>query len=233
MFDSLRRTARERYTPRRVLLGTVAIVALVLGGGGDVGVLLAVVAVAETVTLLRETPAVDGRWVYAAVGAALTLGGLAWFASGVTFLLESGDPWWLPVVAVGTGLWVLLDARRDFAAGRHDGGPHRLDDMDTGEAMLVMNHASLVGRELREGPMTVPELAETCDLTESRVREALAVATRDDTVYRVDGEGRVDEAGRYTGRYALDDSKVGGWAFVRENGRRVLGRLARPFRTSD
>jgi hypothetical protein len=30
-------------------------------------------------------------------------------------------------------------------------------------------------------------------------------------------------------RYALDESKVGGLAFVRSNGKRILRRLARPF----
>jgi len=32
-----------------------------------------------------------------------------------------------------------------------------------------------------------------------------------------------------TKRYALDESKVGGLAFVRSDGKRILRRLARPF----
>jgi len=44
-------------------------------------------------------------------------------------------------------------------------------------------------------------------------------------VYRVDG-GPSDDLERY----ALDESKVGGVAFVRSNGKRIAQRLARPFR---
>jgi len=61
-------------------------------------------------------------------------------------------------------------------------------------------------------------------LTESRVREALDVGTDDGMVYRVDA-GTGDDAERY----ALDESRVGGLAFVRSNGKRILRRLARPF----
>ena len=43
-------------------------------------------------------------------------------------------------------------------------------------------------------------------------------------VYRVGSER--DDDGE---RYALDESKAGGIAFVRSNGKRILRRLARPF----
>ena len=90
--------------------------------------------------------------------------------------------------------------------------------------MLVMNHAHLVVEELKQEPKTVAELANACDLTESRVREALDVGTDDGMIYRVDSER--DDGGE---RYALDESKVGSVAFVRSNGKRILRRLARPF----
>jgi len=64
-----------------------------------------------------------------------------------------------------------------------------------------------------------------CDLTEPRGRSALAVTTNGGIVYRV-GDGSIDDIERY----ALDESKVGGVAFVRSSGKRILRRLARPFR---
>jgi predicted transcriptional regulator len=97
--------------------------------------------------------------------------------------------------------------------------------MSASEMMLVMNHARLVVKELKQGPKTVPELADACDLTESRVREALDVITDDGMIYPVDGSPSDDVE-----RYALNESKVGGVAFVRSNGKRILRRLMRPFR---
>ena len=90
--------------------------------------------------------------------------------------------------------------------------------------MLILNHAHLVVDELQAGPKTVPELAEGCDLTESCIRDVLEVATEDGMIYRV------SDTERSPARYALDESKVGGVAFVRSNGKRILRRLARPFR---
>lgn len=246
MFRALRRTARERYTRRRVLL-TAAVVAVLAVVERDALVpFAAVVLVAEPIALLRETPAVDDRWVRVALGSVAALVGLAWFAHRTTLAPAAEGATWVPLLPVAGGVWLLLDARRDLRDGRRPDRSSRFDDLSASEAMLVTNHASLVGRELKTGPKTVPELAEACDLTESRVREALAVATTDDTVYRLDEHdhghehdsrtdpGRCDEkgdgGGAYSGRYALDESKIGGVAFVRENGRRVVRRLVRPFR---
>jgi len=96
--------------------------------------------------------------------------------------------------------------------------------MSASEMMLVMNHAHLVVVELKQEPKTVAELADACDLTESRVCEALKIGTDDGMIYRIDTG--TSEDGK---RYALDESKVGGLAFVRSNGKRILRRLARPF----
>jgi len=96
--------------------------------------------------------------------------------------------------------------------------------MSATEMVLVMNHAHLVVGELKQEPKTVAELADACDLTESRVREAPDVATNDDMVCCVGSEQGDDGE-----RYVLDESKVGGVAFVRSNSKRILRRLARPF----
>ncbi|MFC5971737.1 hypothetical protein ACFPYI_10370 [Halomarina salina] len=243
MFDGLRHAARERYTLRHVasLIVVFALVYAVTGEPGSLVGLGAGLVVVETTNLLRETPGVDERWVGVGTGAFVVLGSLAWFAYEVTVVPDSGGPVWFPLVVALAGVWLLLDARQASATGAA-GADDEFDDLSASESMLVMHHASLVTRELRDGPKTVPELAASCDLTESRVREALAVATHDDTVYRVDdpeayADERTDDEdgpdagdGTYTGRYALDESKVGGAAFVRENGKRVVRRLIRPLR---
>lgn len=76
--------------------------------------------------------------------------------------------------------------------------------------MLLMNHGNLVMGEPREGPRTLPELAAARDLTESLVRDAVGIAAEEGMVYRLDGPEHTDEMGRYTGRYAFDESKPGG-----------------------
>jgi len=58
------------------------------------------------------------------------------------------------------------------------------------------------------------------NLTESRIREVLDFGTDDGMIYPVD-----TDTSDTTKRYALDESKVGGLAFVRSNGKRILRRL--------
>jgi hypothetical protein len=130
----------------------------------------------------------------------------------------------LPVLAVLGGCWLLLDARADFVQGRRLTGPDEFEDLDGGEAMLVMQHLRLVAEELEDAPKTVPEIAAGCDLTESRVRQALELAGRDDTIYPVG-----DEEPR---RYALDQQKLGLSGVSRQAAGGVTGilrRLVRPL----
>jgi hypothetical protein len=77
---------------------------------------------------------------------------------------------------------MLFDTRVDFVQGRRFGDKAHFEGMDTGEAMLVMQHIQLVAKQLEDGPKTVPEIAAACDLTESRVRQAIELAGRDDTI---------------------------------------------------
>lgn len=225
MGSSLTRTVRDRLTVRH-LLPMVAFLALFYGFTRSLETTAAIafsMVLVESIDVLREAPGVDDRWVGVGIGTFVTVVSLAWLFFELTDPTETGWRQWFPALTALVGLWFLLDARRDFAEGRKR-RPER-DELNASETMRVMNHAHLVVEELRERPKTVPELADACDLTESRVREALKIASDDDMVYRVDDAERDDSE-----RYALDESKVGGVAFVRFNVRRVLRRLARPLR---
>lgn len=215
---------------QRLSVYSVVIWALTLGlvysltdnPGLVVGIALASV-LSEPMALLRGHPRVDERWVKAGTGVALSVGGVVWLA------LETGDATiptdrLFPALAVFGGLWLVLDARVDFREGRRFEGVENVDDLDAGEAMVVMQHARLIGNELEAGPRTVPELAEACDLTESRVREAIDIAGRDGTIYPVEPEAEQP-------RYALDERRMGasGLGLLAAGGLRDLAtRLARP-----
>ncbi len=186
-----------------------------------VGIALGVVLI-ESRGVLRETPSIDDQSLAVGEGVFILLASLAWLTYELTAGAGTGGPAWFPALTALAGGWFLLDARR---GPDREPWSERDEEMDAGEVMLVMNHAHLITDELEKAPRTVPELAEACDLTESRVREALAFATDDDVVYRVDDDPAEAD------RYALDESKVGAVAFVRSNGRRILRRLARPFRS--
>lgn len=224
MVTDVLRTVRERLTVRH-FLPHLAFVALLYGVTRNTELVVAVaiaMVLTETVAVLRETPSISDGWVQVGIGVFVTVGSLAWLWYELTVAADTGGPAWFPALMVLAGIWFLLDARTALSGGL-SGTPD--DEMDTNEVLLVMNHGHLVVEELKTGPKTVPELAERCDLTESRVRDVLDFATDDNMVYEVAGDTADTET-----RYALDESKVGGVAFLRSNARRVLGRLARPFR---
>jgi hypothetical protein len=177
------------------------------------------VALVSALDVAEVAYGVDQRWTKAVFGAVVVGASAVWF---VVSTGETGVARVLPVLGVAAGGWILFDARADFSDGRRATGGDEWDP-DAGEAMLVMQHTSLVARTLRDGPKAVPEIATACDLTESRVRQALAIACEDDTVYRV----AVDPP-----TYALDERKVGvsGFLGVAARGtRRLVSRLVRPF----
>jgi hypothetical protein len=180
------------------------------------------VLLAHAFGTLKTAPDVDERWVKVALGVFVTAGG------AVLLVLEgpagATPDLVIPGVFALAGLWLLLDARADFLEGRRFETPDAVDDLDSGEAMLVMQHLRLIADELEDGPKTVPELAAACDLTESRVRQAIDVID-DGTIYRV---GMDDEQPRY----ALDEEKVGLTGLGRQaagGARGFARRLARPF----
>lgn len=190
--------------------------------------LLTMVLVTETVDILELHPGVDERWVKVGLGGVLLVASVVWLWGTLQEIPSVSR--WLPVVAIASSVWVLLDARADFVQGRrldgrrfHTSEPD--DDLTASELMLLTQHAHLVGNALREEPKTVAELAAACDLTESRVREAIQIVGNDGTIYSVDPA--LDDP-----RYALDEQKMGASGV----GRLAVGgvtsltrRLVRPF----
>lgn len=175
----------------------------------QVVVVAVVVLVAESATLARPLSGVDGRHVQ------LGLGALAVAAGAVGYWTRTSAG--VVAVGLGGGGWLLFDALYSLRAGIEP-TDNEDDDLSASDAMLLMQVGSLVTEELKQGPKTVPELAEACDMTESRVRDALELHERAGTAHR---EGEV---------WVLDESNLGAWAFVRDNGRRAIARFLRPFR---
>ncbi|SDJ66934.1 hypothetical protein SAMN05216226_10715 [Halovenus aranensis] len=224
MPSALVAAVRNRLSLRTTLLWAVTLAAVVAVTGDPaivLGIATAMVA-SEALDVLVDVPGVDERWGKAAFGVVVTLASTVWL-----WTAASGAPVdaVLPVLAVATGLWLVLDARADFVRGRRATEPEGVEEMDSGEAMLVMQHIRLVAVELQSGPKTVSELATACDLTESRVREALDLASEDGTIYRVETEA--DEL-----RYALDEEMLGASGVGRMVGgglQTFTSRLLRPF----
>lgn len=213
------RATRQRLSARTVLTFG-AVLALAYGVTREADVVLGValgLTVVETVQALGETPSIDDQWVGLGIGGFVTVASLGWL--GYELATGPAGPVWFPVLTALAGVWFVLDAR---AGGQTYGND---EEMDATEVMTVLNHAALVVDELKDGPKTVPELAEACDLTESRVREALDVGRDDGTIYVAESDTADDKR-----RYALDESRLGLVAFVRLNGARLLNRLRRPFR---
>ncbi|AQL43842.1 hypothetical protein BV210_14515 [Halorientalis sp. IM1011] len=182
----------------------------------QVVVIAAIVLLSESAEIGREIPRIDERH------ARLALGGILLVVGG--FVAWRGTDTGVAAGAALVGGWLVLDALYSLRAGiRLDDAAE--EDPPTSEMMLSMQVGNIVAEELKDGPKTVPELAGATDMTESRVRDALDYHERAGTAYRVsdhaDGDREV---------WALDESAVGPWAFVRDNTWRIVARLARPFR---
>jgi len=189
------------------------------------------VVITEAVDVLEALPGVDERWVKAGFAVVfVALSGVGLWAD-LREPTSDGVVW--PVAAIGVGLWLLLDTRADFVQGRRfgdPGPPDERDELSGREAMLLIQHAGLVADRLGEGPKTVPELAAACDLTESRVRDAIEIAGHDGTIYQVDEPAADEDA--VEPRYALDDRKMGFSGFGRQAAGGLSGlarRVVRPF----
>jgi hypothetical protein len=226
MRSALRTLVGQRLSVRDVGLW-VLFAGTVYALTGDIELIAAATSAylfAGAMDLLRDVPTVDERWFKAGV-AVLTLGvSSLWLAVEVSSSATVGDRW-LPALAVVASAWLVLDARADFVqrVKRTD----QFEQMDTAEFLLAMQHGRLVADELRDGPMTVPELAAACDLTASRVETAIEVFGTDGTVHPVDPDPETDQQ-----RYALDEERVGVSGVGRLAAGGVSGllkRLYRPF----
>jgi hypothetical protein len=202
------------------------LVAVVLAVTGDVAVVALVVFAylyAEAIGVLRTVPGIDERWVSGAIGTLATAASVVWLW---TELSQSAtvESVWPAVAALVAGCWLLLDTWADFVEGRRLSTDDAFDDLSGGEAMLVMQHGSLVADELQAEPKTVSELAEACDLTESRVRHVTELFGHDDTIYPVDPTAE-------NPRYAVDEQKLGATALGRQAAGglgALLDRISRP-----
>ena len=194
----------------------------------QVVVIAAIVLASESAEIGREIPGIDERH------ARLALGGILFAIGGV--VAWRGTDSGVAIGAAAVGGWLALDALYAFRAGVRIGSVTDAEPSSS-EVFMSMQVGNLVAEELQDGPQTVPELAAATDMTESRVRDALDYHERAGTAYRVrDGrEERANVAGPASDDgecevWALDESKIGPWAFVRDNTRRVVARIARPFR---
>lgn len=197
-----------------------AILALVIhastDGAGEVLLSVAVLAVAMPVF----------GWLFDAanigdVGARLLLGSLV-AALGVAALVRGESPL-VGAGALAVGCWFVLDACYEHRHGDPTGeGAADGTDEDFSEAEMytLMGHGQWVLEELREAsrPLTAAELRARTGLTEAELEDVLEMTLGNGTVERV-GNG-----------YAVDETELGGVAFVRGIVRTVGGRLLRPFR---
>ena len=206
--DSLLGTSPVRRAAYAV--GLIALFGVVFDFTWSQAIIVAVIVlVGDSVELARPLPGLDERHFRLALGLlAVAAGGVAYWVQGDTTVAAVG---------VGGGGWLVLDALYSLREGIRSNDDGTVN-ADSSEVFLSMQVTHLVAEELKHGPRTVPELADACDMTESRVREALDYHERADTAYR-DGD-----------RWHLDESKIGAWAFVRDNTRRALARLFRPLR---
>jgi len=206
------RTTAERFRPRAAALATAVVLAVGYLPDGtladDVDLVVAFLGTAallELAAAARRTDGVNAASVTAAMGVVPLVGG-AYFlsiAAGV------GPELALGTVGVVTGTWMVLDGATAYRAGVDltpaDG------DVDVDAEAVAMTHASLLVPELRKGgPRTAPELAEACDLTESRVADALE---------RMTAAGLVEETGA---GYTLDETELGASGLARRAVRRLL-----------
>lgn len=172
-------------------------------------VLVGVVLVAESGELTRTVPRVDARHARVVLGLLVVVIGIG--------ALYRGSDTQVAAVAGALGGWLLLDGLYGLRAGIRPAAPDE-EELSSGETLLVMQVGRLVAEELKSGPRTVPELADACDMTESRVEDALRLHERAGTV------------SRHGDTYHLVEENVGPWPFVRNGVRSLVGRLARPFR---
>lgn len=216
MLSALRRTAREQFTLKH-LLGIAVMFgffAVVLDASQEIliGLMIAVIVV-EPITVFQDTPEIDQRYVKGAIGVGVVGGSLV---MGYSIVAGGSGAAWFPILTLLGGLWILADVYADFRYGEGVNAGQS-EDLSSADVMLLSNHGHLVANALEAGPRTVEQLATDCNLTESRVKEALDYMERSGVVAH-DGQ-----------QYVLKEENVGLWAFVRNIVTGTARRIARPF----
>lgn len=116
-----------------------------------------------------------------------------------------------PALLFAGSMWLVVSAYQEDEISQHIS----VEETSSSEAIVRLQHAQLVVEELQSGPKTVAELAKNCDLTESRVRQALEILKSKDAVYLTDDGSR-------DSKYAVDESKFGKIALIRSIGMRFV-----------
>ncbi|MFQ3475642.1 hypothetical protein HKK80_05185 [Halonotius sp. F2-221B] len=228
---------RDRISARTLLVYLLAAggVVAVTGNVALVAGLATAFLVVESRQFLIDTPGVDDRWVTVGLAAVLLAVSLAWLVAELRQppLLRT---LWAPVAAILGGLWLLLDARVDFASDTADTDTDRVDDLAPGVFLLRMLRLNRIADTLEAGPKTVPEIAAASELTEPQVRAAIELTGENGPIVRVDdppadsaADSPADPAANETAvtadeppRYTLDRRQLG----VTGVGRLAVGGLA-------
>ena len=155
----------DRLSARTLLVYLLAAggVIVVTGNVALVVGLATAFLVVESRQFLIDTPGVDDRWV----------------TVGLRTL-------WAPVAAVLGGLWLLLDARVDFASDTASTDTDPVDDLAPGVFLRRMLRLNRIADTLEADPKTVAEIAADCDLTERQVQAAIELSGDDGPIVRVD-----------------------------------------------
>lgn len=226
MSASLVTVFRERYSLRGVLTWLLVLAAVLLVTEtpattlGIAGSFLLL----ELMGVARTLPGVDERWLTGGFAVLASIASGVWLWLTLAGSVTRSDVL-LPALAVAGSLWLLLDARADFVQGQPTEDTSAYDDMTAAEAMLISQHSRLVVESLQNGPKTVSELADACDLTPSRVRDVIEVVGDSGAIYAVDPAAEQS-------RYALDEGKLGLTGLgrqARSGTSNLLRRFARPF----
>lgn len=179
-------------------------------------IVLVMLAGIGVLLFLNGVPGIDGRYVKAGIGGLVLLESIV---MGYLVVTGRNGPVGGILLLALIGGWIVLDARYDFRHGTKSASQiSPQEDISAAEGMLLMNHAHLITEELKNGPRTVPELADACDMTESRVRNALDMAKQAGTIHQR-GE-----------RYILDESQQSRIGAIQKIAMDLIRRIARPLR---
>ncbi|MDY6775689.1 MAG: hypothetical protein SV253_06385 [Halobacteria archaeon] len=205
---------REEVSPLTLLsaVGVVVVARVFFDiSWGTVAVVIVSGLLSQTLELNRSR--FDRRYVKVAVGVGVVTASL-----GMGYISFSGDSGelWLPAVLLVFGVWILLDGLADFYDRSSPGSRHdEMEDLSSTDLFLLMSHSHLIADKLRDRPQDIESLSKECELTESRVKEAIEYLVDSGVVHREEE------------KYVLDETETGLVAFVRKT---LIGFVRRAIR---